>query len=140
MANIHVFYQHRVDGPELVNFETQIRSHRDLCDLMDRYPWTEEQRLTDETGEGGGFHFTLKGHNNQYAVYQFTPVDAQHGLLDLSIVIKPGWLGIFGRQALEQHFDVLTISAAQQQLKELFSHSPETLYRHYKNQPQQPRS
>ncbi|MCG7497846.1 hypothetical protein MHO82_13330 [Vibrio sp. Of7-15] len=132
MVSVKAYYQHRVDGPELVNHEKEVKLHRELCDIIDNYPWVRESELFEELGEGGGFFFILGDEDSKYATYQFTPMGYDEGLLDLDIVVKPGFLNIFNRKAVSKSFDVVSIPEAKRHLKEFFDHSVDSLYKKYK--------
>ena len=128
MSLIRVVYAHRVDSEELISHEKEVRLHRELCEIMDAYPWAAEMEYFEKYGEGGGFHFLL-GDDKVYACYQYVPVDLHSGLLDLDIVLKPGLLNFFGRKAISKHFDIVSVSEVKAKVKELFEHSVESLYK-----------
>nr|CAA6813682.1 MAG: Unknown protein [uncultured Thiotrichaceae bacterium] len=132
MALVKVFYQHRVDGTELVNHEKEVKLHRDLCEIIDSYPWIKELELTEQLGEGGGFYFLVGDKDGQHASYQFTPMESDGGLLDLDIVMKPGFLNMLGRKAVSKHFGEVSTAEAKQKLKELFDYPVDVLYERYK--------
>lgn len=131
MALVKASYQHRTDGAELVNHEADVTSHRQLCELIDAYPWASELALTEEHGEGGGFYFLLGDYAGSYASYQFVPVELDKGLLDFEVVAKPGFLKIFGRQSATKHFDSVSIAEAKVKIKELFDFPVAILYQRY---------
>lgn len=130
--SVKVYYQHREQGPELVNHERELHHFGDACEVIDHYPWARELELFEEHGEGGGFFFLAGDENSRYASYQFTPLEAGKGLLDLEIVLKPGVLGLFGRQAVSVSFELVSIDEAKAQIKKLFDRSLETLYSQHK--------
>lgn len=125
-------YSHRTDGAELVHHNKEVRRHREACDIIDNYPWEAEFKLSEETGEGGGFHFVLGDLNDKHASYQFVPVDLNKGFLMLEVVLKKGTLGIFGKKTVSVDFDAVSASEAKDKLKDLFSHTVESLYEKYK--------
>lgn len=131
MTSVKVSYQRRTDGTELVNYDKTVKSHKELCELIDDYPWASEQALAEELGEGGGFYFLLGDYKNAYASYQLVPMEVDKGLLELEVVIKPGFLNVFGRKAITKHFDIVSTSEAKAKLKDLFDHSIEHLYKRY---------
>ena len=131
MVDAH--YQHRTgSSPELVLFSRKNISYKTACDIIDRYPWASELELSDRYGEGGGFYFVAGAPEGIHAAYQFTPVDADRGLLNLELVLKKGWLGMIGRRAKSIDFDAVSTSMAKQKIRELFTDSPEALYEKYR--------
>ncbi|NAX21815.1 hypothetical protein [Vibrio sp. V39_P1S14PM300] len=130
--SVKVFYQHRVEGPELVNHDKVVSTYHEACDIIDNYPWAEEMEWCEKLGEGGGFFFIFGDEEDKYATFQFTPIDVDKGLLYLDVVIKSSFWNLFGRNAVSKNFDVMSIPEAKQQLKELFDYSIESLYRKYK--------
>lgn len=131
MALVKAYYQHRVSGTELVNHEQNISGHGELCAIIDNYPWATEIKLTERLGEGGGFYFMASAQHGQSISYQFVPMDLHSGLLDLDVVVKPGFLRLFGRQSLSRHFGQVSITEAKQHMTQLFSHSAAFLYKKY---------
>ncbi|EGU0168809.1 hypothetical protein JFQ74_004740 [Vibrio parahaemolyticus] len=131
MSIVKVFYDHRVDGEELVVYEKSIRLYREACEVIDQYPWKAEIELTEKLGVGGGFQFIL-GDERVYACYQFTPIDYDKGFLFFDLVMAPGFLNIFGRKSISKDFDVVSISEAKVKIKELFDYSVASLYEKYK--------
>lgn len=127
MSLVKVMYDHRVGGEELVTREREVRLHRELCEIIDSYPWKTEMELFEKYGVGGGFHFFL-GDEEVYACYQFVPVDINSGILDFDLVLKPGLFNLFGRKSVSKSFDVVSISEAKEKTKELFDYSLESLY------------
>lgn len=132
MSLVKVYFQHREGGVELVEHERDLKSHRQACEIIDKYPWAEELKLFEELGEGGGFFFVAGDLNGQYASFQFAPMEKDDGLLDLKVVYKKGFLGIFGRKSVSVDFKLVSIAKAKQHLKELFDYPIESLYRKYK--------
>ncbi|MEI8592891.1 hypothetical protein [Photobacterium sp. Hal280] len=132
MSLIKVFYQHRENGTELVNHERDLKSHREACETIDNYPWEKELKLFEEFGEGGGFFFMLGDMDGKFASYQFTPVESDRGMLDLQVVSKPGFIGIFGRKSVSVDFKFVSIPEAKHQIKELFEFSIDSLYQKYR--------
>ena len=132
MNPVKVFYQHRENGAELVNHERDLESHREACEIIDNYPWAKELKLLEELGEGGGFFFTSGDMDGKFASYQFTPVEIDRGLLELQVVSKPGFIGIFGRKSVTVDFDLVSISEAKQKIKELFEYTIDSLYQKYR--------
>ncbi|MEL6117946.1 hypothetical protein P0Y67_22395 [Photobacterium sp. SP02] len=132
MSLVKVFYQQRENGTELVNHERDLKFHREACETIDNYPWEKELELFEELGEGGGFFFMLGGMDGKFASYQFTPVESDRGLLDLQVVSKPGFIGIFGRKSVSVDFKFVSIPEAKQHIKELFEYSIDSLYQKYR--------
>lgn len=130
--SVKVFYQHRVDGPELVNHEKVVSTYHEACDIIDNYPWAEEMEWCEKLGEGGGFFFVSGDEEAKHATFQYTPMGYDEGLLYLNIILKPSFWNLFGRNTVSKNFDVMSIPEAKQQLKELFDYSIESLYRKYK--------
>ncbi|OAN17988.1 hypothetical protein A3K86_03455 [Photobacterium jeanii] len=131
MASVKVYYQHRDGGDELVNFEREVKSHRELCEIFDNYPWESELILSEQHGEGGGFFIVLGDEDDVYASYQFVPMELHNGLLDIDIVAKPGFMRLLGRKSFSTGLETVTLKDAKYKLKELFEHSVESLYRKY---------
>ncbi len=131
MSIVRVVYEHRVDGEDLITHEKEVKLYRELCEVIDAYPWAAELDGFDKYGVGGGFHFLL-GDDYIYACYQYVPVDLNSGILNLDIVLKAGFLDIFGRKSVSKDFDVVSIPAAKVKLKELFEHTVESLYEKHK--------
>lgn len=129
---VEASYSHRVDGAELVDHRRTIQLHREACEIFDNYPWESELKMTEETGEGGGLCFWIGDLKDKHASFQFVPVDTDKGFLMLSIVAKKGTLGVFGKKAVDVDFDEITILDAKDKIKDLFSHSIESLYDKYK--------
>ncbi|KKC99588.1 hypothetical protein [Photobacterium halotolerans] len=132
MSLVKVFYQQRENGTELVNHERDLKFHREACETIDNYPWEKELELFEELGEGGGFFFTLGDMDGKFASYQFTPVESDRGSLDLQVVSKPGFIGIFGRKSVSVDFKLVSIPEAKQHIKELFEYSIDSLYQKYR--------
>ncbi len=132
MNLIKAHYQHREGGTELVDHQRDINLHREACEIIDNYPWVKELELFEELDEGGGLLFVLGDYNSKFASYQFIPVEKDAGLLDLEIVIKPGFLNIFGRNSVSVSFDLVSIPEAKQHIKELFNYSIDSLYNKHK--------
>lgn len=132
MALVKVFYQHRVDGTELINHEKEVKSPKELYEIIDNYPWKNELALSEQQGEGGGFYVLLGNNNNKYARYQFVPVALNQGFLDLDIVSEPGFLNLLGRKSLSKHLDIVSIAEAKHKMKELFDYPIDLLYKKYK--------
>ena len=86
----------------------------------------------DKYGVGGGLYFSL-GDDNVYACYQFVPVDINSGILSLDVVLKPGFLNIFGRKSASKYFNIVSIPEAKSKLKDLFDHTVESLYEKHKH-------
>lgn len=132
MREVIVNYQHREGGAELVNHEKSLTSHRDACEVIDSYPWAEEVDRFEELQEGGGLFFMLRGNDGQQASYQVVPAEKDRGFLFLEVVYKSGFMGIFGRKAVDIDFDLVSISQVKHQIKELFDYSVEGLYNKHK--------
>lgn len=132
MGLVKVFYQHREGGQELVNYERDLRTHQEACEVIDNYPWEEELKLFEEYEVGGGFYFVSGDPDSQYASLQFTPVDQGLGHLCLDVVYKPGVLKLFGRKSASVDFDIVSISEAKNHLEDLFEYTVEALYQEYK--------
>ncbi|EJG0664862.1 hypothetical protein C4G29_RS22640 [Vibrio parahaemolyticus] len=132
MSLVKVFYQHREGGTELVDHEKELKFHREACETIDNYPWQKELELFEELGEGGGFFFLLGDMDGRFASYQFTPVESDRGLLDLEVVSKLGFIGIFGRKSVSVDFKLVSIPEAKHQIKELFEYSIDSLYQKYR--------
>ncbi|EGQ7821176.1 hypothetical protein ACVW8L_004544 [Vibrio parahaemolyticus] len=132
MSLVKVFYQHREGGTELVDHEKELKFHREACETIDNYPWQKELELFEELGEGGGFFFLLGDMDGKFASYQFTPVESDRGLLDLEVVSKLGFIGIFGRKSVSVDFKLVSIPEAKHQIKELFEYSIDSLYQKYR--------
>ncbi|ELB2078740.1 hypothetical protein QNZ73_004702 [Vibrio parahaemolyticus] len=132
MNMVKVYFQHREGGTELVDHERDLKSHREACEIIDNYPWVEEIELFEKLGEGGGFFFILGDLDAKYANYQFTPVEAERGLLDLEVVYSPGVLNIFGRKSVSLDFKLVSIPDAKHQIKELFEYTIDSLYTKHK--------
>ena len=128
---IRVSYQCREEGSELINHEQVATSYQDVCEVVDNFPWVKEAELSEKYGEGGALFFTLGEPGGKHACFQLTPTGIAEALLDLDIVLKTGVLGLFGRRAVNKHFDVLSVEQAKIQLKELFEHSVDSLYAKY---------
>ncbi|WP_249314074.1 hypothetical protein [Pseudoalteromonas sp. S2755] len=60
MRRVKVYYQHRDGGTKLINYEKELRSYREACDVIDHYPWDKELELFEALGEGGGFFLYLE--------------------------------------------------------------------------------
>jgi len=88
--------------------------------------------LLEELGEGGGFFFTSGDMDGKFASYQFTPVEIDRGLLELQVVSKSGFIGIFGRKSVTMDFELVSISEAKQKIKELFENTIDSLYQKYR--------
>ena len=129
---IKVMYQCRDAGSELINHDRDIDGYSALCELIDNYPWVREAELTEKYGEGGGLFFTLGDMKGKHALFQLTPVGADEAMLDLSIVLEKGVLGLFGKKIVDKHFDGLTVAQSKVLLKALFEHSVGSLYTKYK--------
>lgn len=129
---VNILYDHRVNGEELISHETVVGCHMALCKIIDAYPWAAEIDGFNKYGVGGGFHFIL-GNETIYACYQYVPMDLNSGMLSLDIVLKPGFLNIFGRKSVEKNFGILSIPAAKVKVKELFQHSVASLYEKYQS-------
>ncbi|MCE0495457.1 hypothetical protein [Vibrio salinus] len=130
---VDVYYQHRVgNNPELVNFSRKEITYRDACKVIDDYPWESELALFEQHGEGGGFNFVLSAPDGGYADYQFTPVGLNEGFLDLTIVLRKGVLGMFGRKSVSVNCDVISARDAKIKMKELFDSSLLSLYEQYR--------
>ncbi|HAS8178430.1 TPA: hypothetical protein I7671_21645 [Vibrio vulnificus] len=132
MSLVKVFYQHREGGTELVDHEKELKFHREACETIDNYPWQKELELFEELGEGGGFFFLLGDMDGKFASYQFTPAESDRGLLDLEVVSKLGFIGIFGRKSVSVDFKLVSIPEAKHQIKELFEYSIDSLYQKYR--------
>ncbi|WP_228072008.1 hypothetical protein, partial [Vibrio parahaemolyticus] len=132
MSLVKVFYQHREGGTELVNHERDLKFHREACETIDNYPWAKELELFEELGEGGGFYFMLGDMDDKFASYQFTPVESDGGLLELQVVSRPGFIGLFGRKSVSVDFKFTSIPEAKHQIKELFEYSIDSLYQKYR--------
>ena len=129
---VEVSYTHRTTGTELVEQRKTVRLHREACEIIDSYPWEAEQKISEETGEGGGLFFWIGDTKDKHASFQFTPIDKDKGWLMLEVVVKKGALGIFGKKAVTVDFDEATISEAKAKIKALFSQTVESLYDQYK--------
>lgn len=129
---VEASYSHRSGGTELVHYKKSLKVHREACEIIDNYPWESELALTDETGEGGGFYFSIGDESGKHASFQFVPIETGKGLLMLSVVVKKGKFGLFGKQACDVDFDVVPISVAKDKIKDLFSYTVESLYDKYK--------
>ncbi|QPI62600.1 hypothetical protein [Vreelandella venusta] len=132
MSLVKVFYQHREGGTELVDHEKELKFHREACETIDNYPWRKELELFEELGEGGGFFFLLGDMDGKFASYQFIPVESDRGLLDLEVVSKLGFIGIFGRKSVSVDFKLVSIPEAKHQIKELFEYPIDSLYQKYR--------
>ncbi|MEF1210572.1 hypothetical protein REH77_00180 [Vibrio alginolyticus] len=132
MNMVKVYFQYREGGTELVDHERDLKSHREACEIIDDYPWVEELELFEQLGEGGGFFFILGDLDAEYASYQFTPVEADRGLLDLDVVSRPGFLNIFGRKSASVDFKLVSIPEAKHHIKELFEYAVDSLYKRHK--------
>ena len=131
MTSVMAYYQHRVDGPELVNHEKELRTYRDLVALFDDFPWAREMEMFEKYEEGGGFYFVLGDENGVHATYQYVPMELNKGWLEINVLLKEGFL-FFGRQKATKDFDIVSNTEAQQKIKELFEYSVESLYKKYK--------
>lgn len=125
---VEASYSHRTDGTELVEHKKTLRLHREACEIIDNYPYETEEKLTDELGEGGGLYFWIGDIKEKYACFQFVPMDVNKGWLTLEVVVKKGTLGLFGKKAVDVDFDETTIFEFKDKVKDLFSHSVESLY------------
>lgn len=132
MSLVKVVYDHREGGEEFITHEKEVRLHRELCEIIDAYPWAEEMEAFDKYGVGGGLYFAL-GDDSVYACYQFVPVDINAGILSLDVVLKPGFLNMFGRKSASQYFNIVSIPEAKSKLKDLFDHTIESLYEKHKH-------
>ena len=132
MGLVKVYYEHREGGHELVNYERDLRTHQEACEVIDNYPWEEELKLFEEYGVGGGFYFVSGALDSHYASLQFTPVDRGLGHLWLDVVYKPGVLKLFGRKSASVDFDIVSISEAKSHLEDLFKYTIEKLYKKHK--------
>lgn len=131
MPLVKVIYSHRVGGTELVTHEKEVGFHKELCKIIDDYPWVSEVELAEEPGVSGGFEFLLDDYDGKYAIYYFIPIDTRTGLLDAYIIVKPGFLKTFGRKAVSMSFGEVLIVEAKEKVKELFDCSIEDLYERY---------
>lgn len=131
MSIVQIIYEHRVDGEDLIPHEKEVKLHRELCEVIDAYPWAAEMEAFEKYGGGGGFHFVL-GDDDVYACYQYVPIDLNSGILSLHIVLKAGFLNIFGRKSVSKDFDVVSIPEAKTKIKELFEHTVESLFEKHK--------
>lgn len=130
---IEVSYSHNKDGTgELVEKTTQVTTYQELCDLIDAYPWDTEIALFEKSGVGGGITVVSGDVKQQCASYLLIPVETGKALLNLDILLKPGFLAIFGRKATSTDFGEVTVEEAKIKLKELFDHSIASLYQKYK--------
>lgn len=132
MSLVKVVYDHREGGEEFITHEKEVRLHRELCEIIDAYPWVAEMEAFDKYGVGGGLYFSL-GDDNVYACYQFVPVDINSGILSLDVVLKPGFLNMFGRKSASKYFNIVSIPEAKSKLKDLFDHTIESLYEKHKH-------
>lgn len=129
---IEVSYTHRIDSTELIEHKKSLRLHREACEIIDNYPWETELKLSDETGEGGGFYFWIGDPDGKHASFQYVPVEVDKGFLMLDIVVKKGTLGLFGKKSASVDFDAVTTVEAKDKIKELFNHNVDSLYDKYK--------
>lgn len=129
---IEVFYTHRAGGQELVEHRRVLKGMSDARELIDQYPWASEIALTEELGEGGGLYFSRRGENGAQVSLQLVPIEVDKGFLELSIVTKKGFLGVFGRKSVTKAFDELTLAEAKTYVKQLFDYSIDDLYHKYK--------
>ncbi|KMQ50454.1 hypothetical protein CHISP_2572 [Chitinispirillum alkaliphilum] len=131
---ITVIYTCRKDDADLVEHESVVNSHEEVCQIVDNYPWSSELVLSEEMGEGGGFWFILGNPKNKSATYQLVPMEHHKGLLDLSVVLKPGFMNLFGKKTVSKSFDLVAIEEVKAKVKELFDHSVDSLYKKYKTE------
>ncbi|EAQ67737.1 hypothetical protein MED121_17459 [Marinomonas sp. MED121] len=131
MGRVRAVYEQRDGGIELVLHEKALNLHKDLCDLIDNYPWQSEMELFEEHGVGGGFQFTL-GDEDVYARYDFTPIDMDSVELDFYLVLKSGFLGFIGRKSLIKQYGIISVSEAKEKMKDLFDRPIESLYEKHK--------
>ncbi|WP_299496255.1 hypothetical protein [uncultured Shewanella sp.] len=129
---VSVYYTHRVgDNPELVEFKCENISCQRAYEIIDDYPWAAEIKFFEQYGEGGSFYFVLGDMTGLHAAFQFIPVDEGNGLLDVDILLKKGFLGIFGRKSKSIHFDLLAIDEAKLKIRDMFQYSLSALYNKY---------
>lgn len=132
MALVNAFYQIREDGTKLVNYQRVLNFHSEICEVIANYPWERELKLSIELKEGSGLVFSIGDMDGIHASYEFTPVEVDKGVLSLDVVLKPGFLGIFGRKKVSVDFDVVSIAEAKQHIKQLFEYSIESIYQKYR--------
>ncbi|WP_217895662.1 hypothetical protein [Oceanospirillum sanctuarii] len=125
-----VDYTLRENGDELVNKHRELKSFRDACEVIDQYPWIAEIEKTEELGEGGGFYF-FRDEGDKHASFQLTPIETDRAFLDMEVVQKSGFLGLFGRKSLHKDFETVTIPEAKALIKDLFDHTVDSLYGKY---------
>lgn len=131
MGRVRAVYEQRDGGIELVTHEKKLNLHRELCELIDSYPWKSEMELFEEYGVGGGFQFILGG-EDVYARYDFTPIDMDSVELDFYLVLKTGFLGFFGRKSILKQYGIIPVSESKEKMKDLFERSIESLYQKHK--------
>lgn len=118
---------------KLVTYDIELHSFQDMCLLIDEYPWEKELALSNSNGQAGGFHFWRdEGEGAPYASFLYVPTAKGSGTLDLDVVIRPGFLDVFGRKAISKHFNVVNVVEAKAKFKDLFDDSVEHLYRKYR--------
>ncbi|WP_447926555.1 hypothetical protein [Vreelandella sp. EE27] len=125
---VQIVYSHHTDDREFVHRRITTDRFETASDIIDEYPYQREAEMFEELGEGGGLEFLLGDLKGQHAHYHFIPVEADKGILDLSIVAKKGVFNLLGRQALIRHFYLVTPDTAKTHIQELFEHSVEFLY------------
>lgn len=118
---------------KLIFHDLEMRSFHDMCLLLDEYPWEKELALASELGESGGFQFVVQQDTFQYASFVYRPVAKGEGILDLDVLVDPGFLDFFGRKAVSRHFDVVNVVEAKEKMKELFDAPIEHLYEKYRS-------
>lgn len=128
---VTISYTHHDGGKTLKPFEITTNSHRAACELIDNYPWAEELALFDELGEIGYLYFYIGDINAEHASYQFTPIDEKKGDLTFSVVTKPGFLSMIGREVVDIDFELVSINEAKSKIQDLFNYSIESLYNKY---------
>ncbi|MDX1319110.1 MAG: hypothetical protein R3207_02975 [Oceanospirillum sp.] len=130
MSAVVVDYSLREGGDELVNKHQELKSFIDACQVIDDYPWAAEYLLSEKLGEGGGFYF-FRDEGDKHASFQLTPIEADRAFLDMDVVQKSGFLGMFGRKSVHKDFETVSIPEAKALIKDLFDHTVDSLYRKY---------
>ncbi|UYF98896.1 MULTISPECIES: hypothetical protein [unclassified Halomonas] len=125
---VQISYSHHTADREFVHRRITTDRFEKASDIIDQYPYQHEAEMFEELGSGGGLEFLLGDLKGQHAHYNFIPVEADKGILDLSIVAKKGVFNLLGRKALIRHFYLVTPETARAHIAELFEHSVEFLY------------
>ncbi|KJY72122.1 hypothetical protein [Vibrio nigripulchritudo] len=127
MINVHYSYREG-DAKEPTHFSSENATIEQVMSILTEYPWDTEGDLPTEEHAGGGIFVEITNHNKQEATFQIVPFGCEHCMLFANVVLKKGFLGIFGKQSVSKDFEELTPEQAIERIKPFLSISVPSIY------------